>query len=149
MTAFAFTTITELLATAALDLSSADIRVICLMSDTTADVEEDAANIDDITTLDEFDGVGYTELDLASITVTQVTASDRTEVDAASGTFGATVAAGTRYITAILYYLYIDGTAANDIPLVYDDTSSTFPLQADGGPLNISLDPTGFLHIAA
>jgi len=149
MTAFAYSPITELLATAALDLSSADIRVIALMSDTTADTDEDAVNIDDITTLDEFDGVGYSELDLASITVTLVPGSDRAQVDAADGTFGATVAAGTRYITAILYYVYIDGTAANDIPLVFDDTSPTFPLQADGGPLNISLDPTGFLHIAA
>jgi hypothetical protein len=149
MAAFAYTNITYKLATAGLNLSTADIRVKCLMSSTTADEDEDATNLAGITTVDEFDGSGYSELDLASITVTKQNDNDRTEVDAASGNFGSTVSAGTRSIVALLYYVYVDGTTSNDYPLAYDDTPAEFPLQADGGPLNITIDPTGFLHIAA
>ena len=82
---------------------------------------------------DEYDGAGYSELDLASLLLTKQTATDRTELDAANGTFGATVAAGTRSITALLFYVYVDGTTANDYPLSYDDTPAQFPLQGDGG----------------
>ena len=149
MAAFAYTDITHKLATGSLDLDSVDIRVMCLMSNTTAGTEEDATNIAGISTLDEYDGAGYTELDLAGLALTKVAASNRTELDATDGTFAATVSAGTRSITAILFYVYVDGTTANDYPLVYDDTPSQFPLNGDGGPLNISFDASGFLHVAA
>ena len=149
MAAFVYTNISYQLATGALNLSTADIRVKCVSSNTTAGTDEDATNIAGITTLDEYDGSGYTELDLASITVTKQNADDRTEVDATDGTFGATVSAGTRAITALLYYVYVDGTTANDYPLMHDDTPGQFPLQGDGGPLNITLPSNGFLNIAA
>lgn len=151
MSAFVYTVATEKIADAALNLGTADLRVKLLMSNTTADTERDALTLATITTLDEFDGAGYAELDLASLTTTRVDGSDRTQVDAANGTFGATVAAGTRSIVALLYYVYIDG-GAGDYPLTYDDTPSVFAggtFNGDGGPLTIAFDATGFLHLAA
>lgn len=151
MATFAYTIATYKLATGALNLSTADIRTKLLMSNTTAGSQEDAANLAAITTLDEYDGSGYSEYDQSSISVTQQTASDRTEVDAADGTFGATVSAGTRSIVALLHYVYVDGSTG-DYPLVFDSSPPQFTggtFNGDGGPLTISFDPTGYLHIAA
>ncbi len=149
MGAFVYTDISHKLATGALDLSTVDVRVRCLMSNTTAGTEEDVTSIAGFTTFDEYDGAGYTILDLASLAATKKDATDRTEIDGANGTFGATVSAGTRSITALQWYVRVDGTDANDYPLAYDDTPPEFPMNGDGGPLNIALDPTGFMHLAA
>ena len=148
MSAFVYTDISHKVATGSLDLSTVDVRVKALMSNTVAGFSEEATNLDGIATLDEMDGAGYTALDLASLTATKQADDDRTEIDGANGTFGATVSAGTRNIIALLWYVRVDGTTANDYPLAYDDSPSEFPLAADGGPLNISLDPTGFMHIS-
>ena len=151
MGVFAYTITTEKVMDAAVNLGTADLRVKVLMSNTNAGTLKDAVNLAALT-LDEYDGAGYTQLDLAAIMTTRVDASDRSQLDADDGSFGATVAAGTRPIKALLIYVRVDGTAANDWPLVYDDTPVVFAsgtYNGDGGPLSVAFDTTGFLHIAA
>jgi hypothetical protein len=152
MAAFVYTIATYKIATGALNLSTADIRTKLLMSNTTCGTQEDATNLAAFTTMDEYDGSGYTALDLASIMATKVDASDRTQIDAADGSFGSAVSAGTRSIVALLHYVRVDGTTTNDYPLIFDDTPPQFAsgtFNGDGGPLSIALDPTGFLHLEA
>jgi len=47
---------------------SADLRIILVMSNTTCDTETGAQTMSDFTTIDECDGAGYAELDLAGVT---------------------------------------------------------------------------------
>lgn len=152
MGAFAFTIATSKIAKADVDLDTADIRIKLVCSNTTAGTDRDATNIAGISVLDEYDGSGYTALDLAGITVTRVDASDHTRVTATSGNFGATVGAATRSVKALLYYVRVDGTTTNDWPLMYDDTPPQFAsgtFNGDGGPLNVTLPAAGFLQIQA
>ncbi len=149
MGVFAYTDAVNKIATGALNLNTADIRMKALSSNTTAGTEEDVTSLAGFTTIDEYDGAGYAEKDLAAVGATKVDASDRTEVDADDGTFGATVSAGTRPVTAVLFYIWVDGTDANDFPLSYDDSAPQFPQQGDGGPMNFTIPTVGFLHVAA
>ena len=130
------------------DFDTADVRVKLLMSSTTADTETGANSISEITTLDEFDGSGYTALDLANLSVYESESSRFASLDAFDGTFGATVSAGSRQIVALLYYVRVDGTTANDYPLMYDDSPPQFPMTPDGGPINITLPATGFVKLS-
>jgi len=53
-----------------------DVRLMLVMSGFTGETEEDAINIADISTLDEFDGIGYVEITCQNLTFTYDTASD-------------------------------------------------------------------------
>ena len=92
-----------------IDLDGDDIRFMFLMTNTTADTENDGIQaISDITTLDEFDGSGYSAggfaLDNEAVTVDD--ANDRSEFDADDEDCGA-LGAGTRSIAGVLVYKFV------------------------------------------
>lgn len=147
MASFWYTPAKTRLAKADLDFDSVDLRVKLLMSDTTADTEQDATNIDDITTLDEYDGSGYAEIDGANLTVAEDAANNRAEITIDAGTFGATVAAGTRNAVGMLVYVRVDGTAANDYPVAWID-SGGFPFNGNGGAVNLTPNAEGLLQVS-
>lgn len=142
-----YTPAKTLIAKADLDFDTADLRVMLCMSNTTCDTEVDAANLSDFTTIDEYDGSGYSQIDLANIQVNEDLANDRAEVDADNSNFGATVAAGTRQAVGALIYQFIDGTDANDIPVAWYDPVAAFPFDGNGGQINCNIDAEGFLQI--
>jgi len=127
-----------------LDFDTADVRVLIVMSNTTADTEMDAANIAAFTTLDEYDGTGYTRADLTTPAVASDTTNDRVEVDYDDFTFGATVGAGARQGVGLVIYVRVDGTTANDYPVAFIDSASN-PFQGTGGPLNVTVNAQGLL----
>lgn len=144
MANFAYTPAKAKLAKADLDFDSVDLRVKICMSNTTCDTEQDAANLAAFTTIDEYNGSGYTELDLASAAVNTDTGNDRAEIDYADGTFGATVAAGSRNWVGLLYYVRIDGTTANDYPVAWVDLT---PANGNGGAVNLTVNAEGLLQV--
>lgn len=112
------------------DLASApDIRGKLVMGDFTGAAEEDAINLDDITTIDEFDGVGYVELDCANVAMAYDATDDEYQLTFDAGYFNAdddegTVDAGSDDWIGILWYLYVDGTDANDVAVAFEDTGA-------------------------
>lgn len=127
------------------DFDTQDIRAMLVMTNTTADTDQDSNVVNDITTLDEYDGAGYSRAALASETVNQDNANNRAEFDAADFTFGATVAAGTRQAAGIVLYRHVDGTAANDQLIAYID-SGGFPFAGNGGSVSVTVNAEGLLQ---
>lgn len=144
MANFVYTPAKTKLAKGDLDFDVADLRVKLCMSNTTADTESDAANIAAFTTLDEYDGSGYTAIDLGSVSVASDLANDRAEIDYADGTFGATVGAGTRNFVGLLYYVRVDGTTSNDYPVAWVDLT---PANGNGGAINLTVNAEGLLQV--
>lgn len=122
-----------------------DLRVMLLMTNTTADTEVDADTLDEITTHDEMDGSGYAIEALTSEAVNVDTGNDRAEVDADDATFAA-MSNGTRQIQGWLLYQHIDGTDANDQAVMYADFSGN--INPGGSALTITFDSEGIIQIA-
>jgi len=106
-------------AEAEIDLATADWRVLLVMLNSTVPSENDGIiNLDDYSILDEFDGAGYSRKTLTGVTLTKVDASDNVQL-VANNPVWTSQAAGTRNIAGALLYIYVDGTAANDIPFAF------------------------------
>jgi len=143
MANFAYTHGKTKLMNGSIDLSSDDIRVLLVSSDTTADTEEDKEFVDNLTTLDEFDGANYVRKALASEAVAADEANDRGEFDADNVTWTA-LGAGTRELTGIVVFMHV--TNDTDSPLIayiHDD----LPITPGGGDVTISWNAEGILQI--
>lgn len=124
-----------------------DARVLLVMTNTTADTDQDALTLSGITTLDEYDGTGYSRAALASQSVVRDDPNDRAELTATSPiSFGATVAAGTRQAQGAVVYAHVDGTPGNDWPIAFIDTGG-FPVDGGGGPFQININAEGLLQV--
>lgn len=129
-----------------LDTAGDDVRLLLVMSNTTADTTEDAATITGLGTLDEMDGSGYARQALAGEAVTADNANDRGEFDANDTQF-ASVSAGTRQVVGAVLYKHVDGTPGNDIPIAYIDGTG-FPFDPGGGNIDFAWNAEGILHAA-
>lgn len=130
-----------------IDLDGHDIRFMFLMTNTTADTENDAIQfIDDLTTLDEFDGSGYSAggfaLDSEAVAVDD--ANDRAEFDAADEACGA-LGAGARSIAGVLIYKFVTNNT-DSIPICWNEFAS--PVTADGSSITVQWNAEGILQAA-
>lgn len=99
-----------------IDLDTANIWAALLMSNTTADSENDGkVFVGDITTKDECDGANYVRKKLASKVITLDDTNDRAFLDAADVAWTA-LGNGTRAIQGVLIYVDADddGDPADD-----------------------------------
>lgn len=142
---FVYTPIKQKLAKADIDFDSADVRAILVMSNTTADTDQDAATISAIGTLDEYDGSGYSRPDLGASTITQDDTNNRSEIDFGDFTFGATVGVGTRQAVGMIYYVEV-GADSVDLPIAYVDTGG-FPFAGNGGAVNVTVNAEGLIQV--
>lgn len=145
MADFWYTPAKTKLAKADLDFDTADLRIRLCMSNTTCDTEQDAANLAAFTTIDAYDGAGYTDIDATLVGVASDLPNDRAEIDYADATFGAAVSAGTRQWVGLLYYVRVDGTAANDYPVAWKDLT---PNNGNGGAVNLTVNAEGLLWVS-
>lgn len=135
-------------------VTGADIRLLLVAEDftgTDAGIEEDAINLDDFTTLDEFGGAGYQEIVGASVVMAyDATANEyRLTLDADEfNASGGTVAPGVRDAIGILVKLYVDGTDANDIAVGFTD-SGGFPLNGVNTAITYTPPTDGLLYLKA
>jgi hypothetical protein len=123
--------------------AAADVRVLAVMAGSTAPTDEDAVTLADIATQAEFDGAGYTRIDLANVAVAADDVNDRHQVTYDPASFGVGVGGGSDPVIGLLYYRRVDGTPANDVAWAYND-SGGFPIDPSGGAFDLTPGP---LHI--
>jgi len=136
-----------------LDMNGSDIRLILVMSNTTADTEKDKQFIsgaNGFTTLDECDGATYARVALTGEAVAADEANDRGEFDAADlAPAWATLGVGTRQNVGILVYKHVTNDA-DSMPIYWIDTlggAITFPFDGNGGVVNITWNAEGIGQI--
>lgn len=139
-----------LLATGALDLSTADMRMLLVMTNSTADTEKDKATFAGFTTLDEYDGSGYASpgVALASEAVAEDNANNRAEFTSAAAVFTA-IGAGTRQCLGAVLYKFVTALSSS-IPVVYIDTvsgSPSFPFTGNGSNVTLTPNAEGWLQV--
>ena len=129
------------------DWDTDDIRVALLMTDTTADTQnDDVHDLADFTTLDECDATGYARVALASEAVNIDDGNDRAELDATNASFTGLSGDATRDIQGALVFKYVDGTAANDLAIAFIDFTADIPKTAT--QIDVPWDAQGILQLA-
>jgi hypothetical protein len=127
-----------------IDLVNDDIRVMLVMTNTTADTEDDVNTISAFTTLDEFDGAGYSRQALASQAVNEDAANNRAEFDATDSTFSS-IAVGTRQVQAAILFKHVTNDT-DSVPLAFIDDGG-FPFTANGSDVVSQWNAEGILQL--
>lgn len=128
-----------------IDLDTDDIRVALLMSNTTADSENDGiVFVGDIGTLDEHDGSAYVRKALASEAVNLDDANDRAEFDATDVVWTA-LGAGTRTCVGALLYKHVTNDADSPVIAWVEFASA---VTNDGTDFTITWNAEGILQFS-
>lgn len=121
-----------------------DIRARLLMTNTTADTENNVATLSAYSVLDKFDGSGFTDnLALTGEAVNVDAANNRIELDADDLSFG-TLGNGTRQIQGVILFNF-NTNDADSVPIVFVEFSST--VNPGGATLTITWDAEGILQM--
>ena len=126
-------------------VTGADIRLALLMTNTTADTEEDKEFVSGFTTLDEMDGANYVRKALASEAIETDTTNNRGEFSGTSPVTWTALGAGTRQVAGILLYKHVTNDA-DSIPVAWIDTGG-FPITANGGDLTVTINAEGLVQV--
>src|SRR5687767_42349 len=117
-----------------MDLNGDDIRILLLMTNTTADTQNDGVTqTSDITTLDEDDGANYVRVALANEAVNLDDANDRAEFDSDDPSWTA-LGNGTRQIQGALIHEHVTSDALSfptvwvEFPATVNPGGSTFTI---------------------
>lgn len=145
MASFVFTEAKRAILAGDLDFDAADMRVLMVMTNTTANTQEDVTTIGAITTLDELNGTGYSAggAALAGESVAANNGSNLGFFDAVDLTFTA-IGAGTRSIQAAILYKFVTSVSLS-MPVAYIDTGG-FPFAANGGDIVFTWNAGGILQ---
>lgn len=131
---------------AGLNLATSDMRLILCMTNTTADTEKDKQTISGFTTLDEYDGSGYSRPVLTGEAVNQDDPNLRAEFDANDlAPAWAALGAGTRQAQGMILYKHVTNDA-DSIPIAWID-SGGFPFAGNGLPVSITWNAEGILQL--
>lgn len=130
-----------------IDLTGDDIRMLLVMTNTTADTEPNVSTFDDVTTLDEFDGSGYASPGeaMTTLSVEQDNTNFRGEFHSDNVAFGE-LGAGTRQIQAAIIYKFVTNLAGSQ-PLFYIDDAAQLPLTANGAPVTMTKNAQGWYQL--
>lgn len=121
-----------------------DVRLLLVMTNTTADTDQDVKNIDDIGTLDECDGANYVRKAVGSEATSQDDPNNRAEFTFAAVTWTA-LGNGTRQLDGIVMYQHVvDDTDALLIAFI-DPTG--WPLNPGGADLTVTPNAEGVLQL--
>lgn len=149
MSNFIFPEFRKALAQQLVDVEGDEWRAALLMSNATVLDDADAEFVDDITTLDEFDGAGYARETLASVAVTVDPTSLEVRIDAADVDFGV-LSTGLRPIKGLLLMIW-GGSDAASRPAVWIDQTVLpgpyFPYTPVGSNVKIKFDAVGFAKL--
>lgn len=145
MASFAYTNFKTVLLQAGIDLREAghDIRVMLVMTNTTADTQEDVTTISAFTTLDEYDGANYVRKACANQTATADNANNRGEFDFDDFTW-TSLGAGTRQAQAAVIYRHVTNDT-DSVPLAFVDTGG-FPFSGNGGNVTYTVNVEGAIQ---
>jgi hypothetical protein len=124
--------------------SSDDLRARLLMTNTTADTENNKATLSAYTTIDTFDGSGATNnLALTGEAVNVDSGNNRLELDLDDAAFGA-LGNGTRQIQGVLLFFFVTNDA-DSIPLCFIQFSSN--VNPGGATLTIQWNAEGVVQV--
>jgi hypothetical protein len=128
------------------DTQTHDLRIALVMTNTTANTEDDVNTFAAFTTLDEYDGANYSSggAALASKTVTEDPSNNRAFFDANDLTFTA-LGAGTRQCKAAILYKFQTSLGAS-LPIAYIDTGG-FPFSGNGSNVTLQWNAAGILQL--
>lgn len=142
---FCYTEFKRLLATAGFNWATADIRALFVMTNTTADTEEDVNTISAFTTLDEMDGANYVRKALTTESVDEDLANNRAELKSDTPIGWTSLGAGTRQVQAMILYRHVTNDT-DSVPLLFID-SGGFPFTASGSNVNANMNAEGWGQI--
>jgi hypothetical protein len=123
---------------------TSDYRCRLLMTNTTADTQNNIANLGAYTTLDAFDGSGASSPALTTEAVNVDSGNNRIELDADDVAFGA-LGNGTRQIQGILIYDF-NTNDADSIPFVFIQFSSN--VNPGGATVTVVWNAEGIVQFA-
>lgn len=126
-----------------IDLNADDIRCALLMTNTTADTQNNVSLMNAFTTLDECDATGYARVALASEAVNQDNTNNRAEFDADDASFTGLGGDATRDIQGALIYKHVTDDT-DSIPIAFIDFSADIPSSAS--QIDVPWDAEGILQ---
>lgn len=127
-------------------LATADMRVLLVMSNTTADTERSVNFLNGFTTLDEYDGANYARVDLASVALNRDDPNNRSEADADDAVF-TNLGAGTRQAVGAIYYVHVTDDT-DSFPIAYIDTGG-FPFDGTGSNNTVQWNAEGIFQVGS
>lgn len=125
------------------NFATGDFRVILVMTNTTADTDQDMEFVGDIGTLDEYDGASYVRKALANEAVTDDAPNNRGEFDADNVVWTA-LGAGTRQAAGMILYRHVTNDA--DSPIIGWIDTGGFPFSGNGGDVTVAWNAEGILQ---
>lgn len=131
-------------ANGSIDWDTHDIRILLVMTNSTADTETDKTTISGFTTLDECDGSAYVRKAFTGEVVNQDTPNARAELDADDVVWTA-LGNGTRQVQGAVIFRFITNDA-DSIPIAYIDFGAN--LNPAGGNVTIQWNAEGILQVA-
>lgn len=143
MTKFVYTPALAAIAKGEIDLATDDIRAALVMTNTTADTDEDAQFVASVGTLDEYDGAGYARQALNTQAVATNTVADRADFTADTSTFPS-LAAGSRDAQAAVLLKHVTNNA--DSPIIAYNDEGGFPLAGNGQDFIVDWDVAGLIQ---
>lgn len=123
---------------------TSDYRARLLMTNTTADTENNKATLSAYTTLDSFDGSGASTVALTTEAVNVDSGNNRIELDADDVAFGA-LGNGTRQIQGVLLFDF-NTNDADSVGFVFIEFSST--VNPGGATVTVVWDVEGIVQFA-
>jgi hypothetical protein len=141
---FAYTPAKYGIARSTLTWHTSDIRVLLVMSNTTADTDQDAATISGIGTLDEYNGASYARKTFAGIATNEDDPNNRAEMDADDITWS-TLGVGTRQAVGMVVYKFVTNDA-DSIPILFID-SGGFPFDGNGSNVAVAWNGEGIAQL--
>lgn len=129
-----------------LDLNAHDIRVALLMTNTTADTENDTALMNGFTTLDECDSTSYARVALTTEAVNTDNTNNRAEFDADDASFTGLGGDATRAVQGALIYRHVTNDT-DSVPIAFIDFTSDIPATAT--QIDIPWDAEGIIQGAS
>jgi len=144
MSSFAYTPAKYGITRGTLVWHTSDIRVLLVMSNTTADTDQDAATISGIGTLDEYDGASYARKAVTGEVTNEDDPNNRAEMDADDITWS-TLGVGTRQAVGMVVYKFVTNDA-DSIPIAYID-SGGFPFDGSGIDIVVTWNAEGIVQL--
>lgn len=122
----------------------ADLRLILVMTNTTADTDQDLENVADLGTLDEMDGANYVRKAVTSEAVVQDDPNNRAELSFDPVTWSA-LGNGTRQLEGIILIQFVTNDADSLLVAFIDPTG--WPLNPGGADLVVTPNAEGVLQL--
>jgi len=141
MSSFIYTRAIAKLMSGDLDLDTHDIRMLAVMTSTTANTEKNSEFISSITTLDEFDGLNYARKTLSGEAVNIDLVNFRAEFDATNVTW-TSLGNGTRQLAGYVILRHVTNDA-DSIPIAFIDTANINP---GGVDVTLIFDDEGIIQ---